>query len=203
MTGPSKDLPAGNYIVSIKDLNNCRASDKFTLTEPDSLKVTFDNIKLPYCPDKPDGSVQAKAQGGEIIVDYAYKWSDNSTVGTLTDVAAGKYTVTVTDANDCSVSNSLDMLPLHNTCLVIPNAISPNGDLVNDVWNKGQIDLYHLTEVKIFNRLGQLVWKSGTGYAQPWDGTSNGTPLPIDSYHYIIDLHNGSRPLIGNVTILK
>ena len=203
LTGPSKDLPAGNYIVSIKDLNNCRASDKFTLTEPDSLKVTFDNIKLPYCPDKPDGSVQAKAQGGEIIVDYTYKWSDNSTVGTLTDVAAGKYTVTVTDANDCSVSNSLDMLPLHNTCLVIPNAISPNGDLVNDVWNIGQIDLYPLTEVKIFNRLGQLVWKSGTGYAQPWDGTSNGTPLPIDSYHYIIDLHNGSRPLIGNVTILK
>ena len=27
--------------------------------------------------------------------------------------------------------------------------------------------------------------------------------LPIDSYHYIIDLHNGSKPIIGNVTIVR
>jgi gliding motility-associated-like protein len=58
-------------------------------------------------------------------------------------------------------------------------------------------------EVKIFNRWGQSVWRSEKGYPRPWDGTSNGSALPIDSYHYIIDLHNGSKPIIGNVTIVR
>jgi gliding motility-associated-like protein len=92
---------------------------------------------------------------------------------------------------------------LNETCLIIPNAISPNDDLINDVWNIGLIELYPQMEIKIFNRWGESIWRSEKGYPQPWDGKSKGSPLPIDSYHYIIDLHNGSRPLVGNVTIVK
>ena len=58
-------------------------------------------------------------------------------------------------------------------------------------------------EVKIFNRWGESIWRSERGYPIPWDGTSNGAALPIDSYHYIIDLHNGTKPIIGNVTIVR
>ena len=38
---------------------------------------------------------------------------------------------------------------------------------------------------------------------QPWDGRSKGSLLPIDSYHYIIDLHNGTKPILGTVTIVR
>jgi gliding motility-associated-like protein len=93
--------------------------------------------------------------------------------------------------------------PLNESCLVIPNAISPNGDLINDVWNIDKIELYPQMEVKIFNRWGEPIWRSGRGYPVPWDGTDHGKELPIDSYHYIIDLHNGSKPIIGNVTIVR
>ena len=86
---------------------------------------------------------------------------------------------------------------------MIPNAISPNGDLINDVWNIGNIELYPRAEVKIFNNWGETVWKSEQGYPIPWDGKSNGVKLPIDSYFYIIDLHNGSKPIAGSVTIIK
>jgi gliding motility-associated-like protein len=58
-------------------------------------------------------------------------------------------------------------------------------------------------EIKIFNRWGELLWRSEKGYPHPWDGRSNGSLLPIDSYHYIIDLHNGSKLMIGNVTIVR
>ncbi|MGC1389607.1 MAG: gliding motility-associated C-terminal domain-containing protein [Bacteroidales bacterium] len=87
--------------------------------------------------------------------------------------------------------------------LVIPEAFSPNGDLVNDVWNIGNIDLYPYAEVTIYNRWGQTVWKSEQGYHLPWDGKSNGINLPVDSYHYVINLHNRSKPIVGEITIVR
>jgi gliding motility-associated-like protein len=93
--------------------------------------------------------------------------------------------------------------PLSDSDLIIHNAFSPNGDLVNDVWDIGNIASYPSAEVRVYNRWGQLVWRSGKGYPHPWDGRSNGKDLPVDSYHYVIDLHNGSRPLAGHITIVR
>ena len=87
--------------------------------------------------------------------------------------------------------------------LIIHNAFSPNGDLINDSWKIGNSEMYPEMEVTIYNRWGQSVWKSGNGYPVPWDGRSNGADLPIDSYHYVIDLHNGSKPVIGDITIVR
>jgi gliding motility-associated-like protein len=198
-----KDLPAGRYSVVAIDGNNCRAAADTTLTEPPPLKLSVENLKQPFCPDKPDGEISIIAEGGVKGTDYTYLWSDNSTASILTGVAAGEYTVVVTDMNGCTISLTQKMVPLNKTCLRIPNAITPNGDTKNDVWNIGEIDLYPQAEVKIFNRLGQLVWRSEKGYPTPWDGTSNGKALPFDAYHYVIDLHNNSKPFIGSITIIR
>ena len=85
----------------------------------------------------------------------------------------------------------------------MPNAISPNGDRINDVWNIDLLYLYPDVDIKIFNRWGETIWVSAKGYPIPWDGTSKGRELPIDSYHYVIDLNNGTKPIIGSVTIIK
>jgi gliding motility-associated-like protein len=87
--------------------------------------------------------------------------------------------------------------------LIIHDAFSPNGDLINDVWNIGNSQLYPEMEITIYNRWGAEVWKSVKGYPLPWDGRSNGVDLPMDSYHYLIDLHNGRRPVAGHVTIVR
>ena len=63
--------------------------------------------------------------------------------------------------------------------------------------------LYPNMEVTIFNRWGETIWRSERGYPVPWDGRSNGKALPIDSYHYIINLNNGRKPVLGNVTIVR
>ena len=62
--------------------------------------------------------------------------------------------------NGCSLRDSVKVEALNETCLIIPNAISPNGDLINDVWNIGLIELYPSMEVKIFNRWGESIWRS-------------------------------------------
>jgi gliding motility-associated-like protein len=196
------NIHAGTYIVTLTDLNSCSAKDTLTLTEPDSIKTSF-IVKQALCPDSPDGEIHLTVTGGVIVSDYSYTWSDNSTSQDLTNIYRGVYKVTVTDANECSVKSTVKMEPIRETCLIIPNAISPNNDNINDVWNIGMINLYPQMEIKIFNRWGELLWKSEKGYPHPWDGRSNGASLPIDSYHYIIDLHNGSKPIIGNVTIVR
>jgi gliding motility-associated-like protein len=196
------DLPAGNYSLIITDANNCHASATIAITQPDSMKLVF-SIVPPFCPDKPDGSIGTEVTGGVRGAGYLFRWSDNSSNSNLLNIPEGFYKVTVTDMNGCSVKDSVNVKPINETCLIIPNAISPNGDLINDVWNIGMKELYPKMEVIIFNRWGENLWRSERGYPRPWDGTSNGSPLPIDSYHYIIDLHNGSRPLVGNVTIVR
>jgi gliding motility-associated-like protein len=196
------DLPAGEYSVIITDANNCYASATVSLTEPDSIRIEF-AVTQPFCPDMPNGAVVATVTGGVPAADYTYRWSDNSTGSVLTDIPAGYYSLTVRDMNGCTVRDSVNVEPENRTCLIIPNAISPNGDLINDEWNIGNTDLYPQIEVRIFNRWGLSVWRSEKGYPQPWDGRRAGRSLPIDSYHYIIDLNNGTKPIIGTITIVR
>jgi gliding motility-associated-like protein len=92
---------------------------------------------------------------------------------------------------------------MHKICLVIPEAFSPNNDLINDTWVIDNADLYPQFEISVFNRWGQILWVSEKGYPVQWDGRSRGEDLPVDSYHYVIDLHNGSRLIVGTVTIIK
>ena len=202
-TGKTRiNLPAGNYGVILTDANNCNTSSIITLTDPDSIRLDF-RVSQPFCPDMPNGEIQLTVSGGVIGIDYSYLWSDNSSGRSISNILKGFYKVTVTDRNGCSVKDSVRIEPINETCLVIPNAISPNGDLINDVWNIGMIELYPSMEVKIFNRWGEALWRSAKGYPQPWDGRSNGSLLPMDSYHYIIDLHNGSKPMVGNITVVR
>ena len=195
------DLNAGNYKVITTDSNGCSADSVIALSEPDSIRISF-LVTQPFCTDMPNGEISTTVSGGTNS-GYTFLWSDNSTTQNITTAVSGLYRLTVTDANGCSARDSVIISPVHYVCLNIPNAISPNGDQINDVWNIGLKELYPEMEVKIFNRWGELVWKSARGYGVPWDGRSKGNVLPIDSYHYTIDLHNGSKLILGHITIVK
>ena len=196
------NIPAGDYGVYVEDGNGCMVDSLFTLTEPDSMKLNF-TVTPPWCPDKPDGAITLDVTGGVVGTDYTYHWSDGSMGSEISNIVEGKFVVTVTDMNGCTIKDSVRVEPLNETCLIIPNAFSPNGDLINDQWNIGLIELYPEVEIRIFNRWGGTVWRSERGYPHPWDGRSNGSPLPVDSYHYIIDIGRGRKPIVGNVTIVR
>jgi gliding motility-associated-like protein len=193
-------VPAGTYGFMIVDDNYCSADTVITLTQPDPIIISAEIIQ-PYCKDLPDGEITIQATGG--IPQYTYLWFDNSTSTYRDNITAGEFWVDVTDNNGCTVRDTIVVTSEQEVCITIPNAISPNGDNINDVWNIELIELYPEVEIRIFNRWGEMIWASEKGYPQPWDGTSNGRKLPIDSYHYIINLHDGTRPVIGDVTIIR
>jgi gliding motility-associated-like protein len=196
------DLRAGLHEVIITDANGCSSDTTLTLSDPDSLKIIFTRLD-PFCPESNDASIIADVTGGE--EGYSYNWNNGQfTSQEITGLTAGFYKVIVTDFNECTVTDSLTLKPVNQICVGIPNIFSPDGDGVNDYWNITRIDLYDQAEVIIMNRWGETVWKSEKGYPAPWDGrASNGKVLPMDSYHYAIDLHNGEKPIVGHVTIVR
>jgi len=196
------NLSAGNYKVIITDANNCQADSSLTLTDPEAIKLSFD-VTDTYCPDSHDGVVKVNATGGVNGFDYTYIWSTNSTGEEIADLRPGNYSVIVTDLNLCSVKDSANVRYLWDLCLVIPDAFSPNGDLINDTWIIGGIEYYPNAIITIYNRWGQMIWESDPGYPHPWDGRSEGVNMPVDGYHYVLDLHNGYKLIIGDVTLVR
>jgi gliding motility-associated-like protein len=86
------------------------------------------------------------------------------------------------------------------------NSFSPNGDGSYETWPIDNINEYPNASVEVYNRWGNLVWKS-TGYSKGWDGTNfrNGEQLPVATYYYVIYPNGGKfkKPLTGDVTIVK
>jgi gliding motility-associated-like protein len=101
------NLPAGNYTVNVTDANGCQANANITLTQPPILDVGFINISDVSCFGYSDGSATALPVGGSSP--YEYSWNDpsNSLSPSIVNVPANNYTVVVTDANGCTVSNTI------------------------------------------------------------------------------------------------
>jgi gliding motility-associated-like protein len=98
-------LGSGTYSVTVKDANNCTATATTTLTQPSLVSGLISNQTNVSCNGGSDGSVTVVANGG--TSPYSYLWSDAQATATATGLAAGNYTVTISDANSCSTTVSL------------------------------------------------------------------------------------------------
>ncbi len=110
------------------------------------------------------------------------------------------YTLTVV-SQTCGTSTSSVYVRLYKK-ITIPNTFSPNNDGINDYWNIDALVTYPESSILVYNRYGQPVFQS-TGYARPWDGTYNSSPLPPGTYYYIIDLKNNTPKIAGWVLIVR
>ncbi len=81
------------------------------------------------------------------------------------------------------------------------NAITPNGDGENDVWEIEDIESYPDATVYVYDKTGQPVFSSKGGY-RPWNGSHNGKELPMGTYYYVINLNDGSAIYNGAITII-
>ncbi len=95
------NLIAGVYTVTVTDANGCTATLSITITQPAtavSISTTVQNI---LCLNG-TGSINSSPAGG--VSPYTYSWSNQATTQNITNLQAGNYTVTVTDANGCTAN---------------------------------------------------------------------------------------------------
>ncbi|MBO9733008.1 MAG: gliding motility-associated C-terminal domain-containing protein [Chitinophaga sp.] len=93
-------------------------------------------------------------------------------------------------------THQLLILPLH-----IPNAITPNGDGVNDVFVISGLEQYPENELTILNRWGNHVFEQ-KGYTQNWSGKG----LNEGTYFYLLRVKDGNgrwQEFKGYITLLK
>ncbi|HYW95558.1 MAG TPA: gliding motility-associated C-terminal domain-containing protein [Bacteroidales bacterium] len=193
-------LPAGDLSVTVTDTHGCSGTATASIGQPG--KLTISGAIIPAsCPEAADGSIAVSASGG--ISPYGFAWNEDNYPGEeKMNLEPGTYAVTVTDANGCSAAESFVVGYDDELCLRIPEIITPNNDGLNDTWMIEGLGLFPDVVVEVYDRWGKRVFYSH-GYNQPWDGTWNGIELPMESYHFVIDLKNGRQPVIGNITIVR
>ncbi len=112
-----------------------------------------------------------------------------------------RYRFNVFAEGGCTVSDTIFVKVLKSP--EIPNVFSPNGDGINDTWNIKYLESYPGATIEVYNRYGQIIYRS-LGYSKPWDGRiSSGTALPIGTYYYIINPKNSRAQMTGAVTIIR
>ncbi|MDZ7738590.1 MAG: gliding motility-associated C-terminal domain-containing protein [Bacteroidales bacterium] len=195
------DLQAGSYTLTVTDDLGCSETYEVTLTEPDELLVSY-NVTDASCPGVEDGSIDLTIAGG--VTPYTILWNDGETIGDRSAIADGDYTVTVTDASGCTATEYITVGVIGINCVVVPEVITPGVvDGKNDVLQIRHISLHPDAEIKIFSRWGKLIYQAKNLEENQWDGTYKGKALPVDSYHYILDLGDGSTPRTGTITIIR
>ncbi|MBK9638032.1 MAG: SprB repeat-containing protein [Bacteroidetes bacterium] len=92
-------LVAGTYTVTVTDNNSCTRSQSFVVSQPSTLTASTSTTQS-GC-GVSTGSATATPGGG--TPNYTYLWNTGATTQSITSIPAGTYTVTVSDANGCTV----------------------------------------------------------------------------------------------------
>ncbi|MGV3459400.1 MAG: GEVED domain-containing protein [Flavobacterium sp.] len=97
-------LSAGDYTVTITDAKGCMAEATVTITEPDAMIA---DIVVTDATCDGSGSAMVNISGG--VAPFTYLWSNGSTSASVTGLASGMHSVTVTDANGCTTTNEFNV----------------------------------------------------------------------------------------------
>lgn len=115
-TATANNLPAGTYTVTVTNNFGCSATGSVTITQPASaVSASITASTNVSCFGGNDGSASAAASGGTPGYTYAWNTVPPQSTSTATNLPAGTFTVTVTDANGClqtasvSISQPMDL----------------------------------------------------------------------------------------------
>ncbi|WP_153796976.1 gliding motility-associated C-terminal domain-containing protein [Foetidibacter luteolus] len=206
------NVPAGNYYLIAKDQFNCTVQGSaFTVNNTDAV-LPLPDVREVNIVRGSTATIRVNNAVGGVYGLY----STPASSAPLNTSAAGilQTPVLQTDAvfyvrlqsGSCySEFASVKVNVFDKSALLAPNVFSPNGDGINDTWVIKQVGFVTIQSIIIFNRYGQQV-HTMRDLNIPWNGTSNGKPLPVGTYYYVIqakDIHEKPIKQTGYVAILK
>lgn len=191
-------LVAGIYSVSITDINLCNTTGSYTITnDPGTLAITSSLVTNENCGDG-TGGINISLSGGAIP--YNFNWSNGSSTEDITGANAGTYSVTVTDANNCSAGLS-DTIINNSGSFLISNALVVNENCGND---SGSVDI----TISGGNPPYTFAWSNGST-SEDVSGLSAGTYTAsvsdnsgcIINQSYLVNNPSGSNLSATSVTV--
>lgn len=193
---------AGKYWVDAITADGCPVSDTFQV----------ETIPLPVIDLGPDKRL---CNNGQITINLnpnldSIRWSTGETTNEITifigDQKSIRTWVIAKDTTGCANTDTAFFYSCDVNDFIknVPSAFTPNDDGVNETWQLPYVTDYPNMVVEIYDRWGNLIFKSSKGYKKPWTGkTDSGRLYPMDAYYYIIDLKDGSDPITGSITLLR
>jgi len=124
-------LPAGNYRVTVRDKNGTgcvKTSLIVNVSEPTlNLGLSFSAVQNVSCNGGNNGSITAVPSGG--TAPYTYAWSNFANTSTISNLNAGTYTCTVTDAKGCTVSRQRTITQPAALTLSVQSVVNQGGGI--------------------------------------------------------------------------
>jgi Peptidase C10 family/Spi protease inhibitor/Secretion system C-terminal sorting domain/SprB repeat len=128
------NLAAGNYTVTITDAHSCTATATTTIASTGGFTPTLTPTNV-GCKGAATGSITASVTG---VSGLTYTWSNNATTATISNLAAGTYTVTISNGSGCSATASqtvtqpstavsATVTPVNATCNLANGSVSASG----------------------------------------------------------------------------
>jgi gliding motility-associated-like protein len=93
--------------------------------------------------------------------------------------------VKVSDAVGCTGYDSIFVKVYEGPTYYVPNAFTPNGDGVNDIFRAIPVGMANTTYFRVYNRYGNLMFET-TQWLKGWDGTFSGKPQPNGVYVWTV-----------------
>ncbi|MCT4560697.1 MAG: gliding motility-associated C-terminal domain-containing protein [Crocinitomicaceae bacterium] len=172
-------VPAGSYHLIITDNNGCNHVDSITISQPSPLNLNLLAQTNVSCNGGNNGTATVSAVGG--TAPYAYSWSNNlGNSATASNMSAGTYTCTVTDANGCQNNISV--------------TITEPTPITNTV-NYSPIQCYGM------NTQVTATPSGGTPpYSYLWNGSSTANPISLNAGIHQLQITDGNG-CVYNTTI--
>ncbi len=123
------NVPAGSYSLLVTDQLGCSGAFTAQVTQPAALAIASSNGSTVSCYGASDGTASVMVQGG--IAPYSYFWSigaGSQTTNPATGIPAGIHTVTIYDANGCTITGDVTVATPAQLTLVanVPSTVCAN-----------------------------------------------------------------------------
>lgn len=114
-------LAPGDYACSITDASGCPATISVSISQPNALAANASATAV-TANGATDGTATAQPTGGS--PNYTFLWDNQQTTQTITGLAPGNYSVSVTDANGCTAIQTVMVNPFNCVLASSVNAVN-------------------------------------------------------------------------------
>jgi gliding motility-associated-like protein len=163
----------GTHYVELTSTNGCVYKQSFTISE--AVDPVIDSVI------EQGNSITVNVSGGTAPYEYSLDQTNWKTSNVFYNLRYGVQKVYVRDAYVCTP------VEYEFAIINIINAITPNGDGINDVLDYSDLRVKKDVKISIFDRFGKKVYSSEKQSNYIWNGTENGRSIITGTYWYVLE----------------